>query len=315
MAKVLLTGSNGFAAGYVADALLRRRHAVFGLAKPGGANVDHVAYPVTKVDLLDAKGVLDVVADIRPDHVVHLAAISFVAHGDASEIYLNNVVGTRNLLEALAALGNFAGPALIVSSANVYGASASGQIDETVPAVPANDYGLSKLACEHLARIYSDRVPNCVVRPFNYTGVGQSTRFLIPKIVDAVRRGEPSIELGNLDVSRDFSDVRFFAEACVRLLECPAAIGEVVNICSGEAHSLNQIMALVARLSGRDIAIRVNPEFVRANDVKSLWGDPHKLTNLVGPVPAWTLQQTLGWMLQDSGGAPHGGGDENALRL
>lgn len=302
MTRVLLTGSNGFAARYVADELERCGHEVIGLAKPDGVSVDWddanlASGSIFGVDLLDAAALREFIAYVQPDKVVHLAAISFVGHDDPSEIYLNNVVGTRNLLEALAAMGSFVGPALIVSSANVYGAKASGQIGETAPALPANDYGLSKLACEHLARIYLDRVPSIVLRPFNYTGVGQSPRFLIPKIVDHIHRNESVIELGNLDVSRDFSDVRFFAEVCRRLLDCEAAVGEVLNVCSGEAYSLEQIVAITRQLSGSEIAVKVNLEFVRANEVKSLWGDPTKLEQLIGPVRGWSLAETIGWML------------------
>jgi len=299
MARVLITGSNGFAAKYVAEELRRNQHEVVGLAKPDNDPDPHGFDSVHRVDLLDATAVLDLVMTIRPAKVIHLAAISFVAHGDASDIYLNNVVGTRNLLEALTQLGNGFERALIVSSANVYGAEASGQIAETAPAVPANDYGLSKLACEHLARMYADRVPATVLRPFNYTGLGQSPLFLIPKMVDHIVRGEAVIELGNLDVSRDFSDVRAFAEVCSRLLDCPAAIGEVVNFCSGKAYSLEQILAMLMELSGRDITVRVNPKFVRANEVKSLWGDPAKLERLIGPLPQRPLAETLRWMLAE----------------
>lgn len=296
MARVLITGSNGFAARYVAEELRRHGHEVIGLAKPGnGAAAGGI--PIYDVDLLDAKALNALLKEIRPDRVVHLAAISFVAHGDATDIYGNNIVGTRNLLEGLAALPEFAGPALIVSSANVYGSKASGQIAESAPAVPANDYGLSKLACEHLARIYQDRVPSVVIRPFNYTGVGQSSLFLIPKMVDHILRGDEVLELGNLDVSRDFSDVRSFAEACRKLLDCPLAVGEVVNFCSGKAYSLQQILEMLTELSGREITVRVNPEFVRANEVKLLWGDPAKLERLIGSLELRPLKETLLWML------------------
>lgn len=297
MTRVLITGSNGFAAKYVAEELRAHGCEVIGLAKPGSDSDQQGFDSVHRIDLLDAQAVRDFVARVRPDQVVHLAAISFVAHGDASDIYLNNVVGTRNLLEALAALGDAFTSALIVSSANIYGAEASGQIAESAPALPANDYGLSKLACEHLARMYQDRVTCTVLRPFNYTGVGQSPLFLIPKIIDHIARGEKVIELGNLDVSRDFSDVRSFAEVCRRLLDCPSAIGEVVNFCSGRAYSLEQILTMLMELSGQQIAVRVNPQFVRANEVKSLWGDPAKLERLIGPLPDRPLAETLLWML------------------
>lgn len=299
MAKILLTGSNGFAAHYVAQNLEKAGHSVVGLTKHiSGPNNPWVS-ETHCVDLTDAGQTRTLLEIVRPDQVIHLAAISFVAHNDVAEMYSNNVVGTRNLLDALADLACLTGPSLIVSSANVYGAAASGQVDENTPLMPSNDYGISKVAVEHLARIYQPRVPSIVLRPFNYTGRGQSTQFLIPKITDHVKSRKPFIELGNLAVSRDFSDVRFFAEACRRFLNCPKAIGQSVNICSGHAYSLEDVLSLAQNLSGFALDIRVNPNFIRSNEVRQLWGDPRKMKELIGSIDAPALTETISWMLSD----------------
>ena len=298
MTRTLVTGAAGFTGRYVAHALAERGHEVHGLVhmhEPGLADVVRAH----EADLADLDAVKRVVAEVRPDHVVHLAAIAFVAHGDIQQMYRTNVVGTRQLLEALADGPSTPSSVLIASSANIYGNAREGVLDETVPAAPANDYGVSKVATEYVAKLYASRLPITVLRPFNYTGRGQSTDFLLPKIVAHARARAPVIELGNLDVARDFSDVRTVAAAYVKLLTESAAIGETFNICSGRAVSLREVVEMVSELSGHALEVTVNPAFVRANEVRTLCGSPHKLEKVIGPLDSIPLRETLAWMLED----------------
>ena len=200
MPVALVTGLGGFTGRYLAPLLEAQGYRVVGIE----ALAQGCPYELRVCDLLDRRGMQTIVDEINPTVVVHLAAISFVAHGDADAIYRTNVVGTRNLLEVLAGCGKPPRSVLLASSANIYGNTRVDPITEASPPEPANDYAVSKLAMEYVARLYTDRLPITVVRPFNYTGVGQSPNFLLPKIVDHFRRGEPVIELGNLDVARDF---------------------------------------------------------------------------------------------------------------
>ena len=108
----------------------------------------------------------------------------------------------------------------------------------------------------------------------------------------------PLIELGNLDVARDFSDVRNVVQLYRRLLEAPAALGQTFNVCSGQAWSLNDVLAMVREISGHDFEVRVNPAFVRQNEVKTLVGSRAKLDAVVGEVPEIALRDTLRWMLE-----------------
>lgn len=299
MNKILVTGAAGFTGRYLAAELQRAGYEVHGLVhksvdsgKVDGVSALHVA------DLSDAAGLAAVVHAVQPDKVVHLAAIAFVAHGDIEAIYRTNLIGTRHLLEALAQSKVPLDAVLLASSANVYGNSVGGVLDENTPPAPANDYAVSKLAMEYVARLYADRLPLITVRPFNYTGVGQAESFLIPKIVNHVRRRAPLIELGNLDVARDFSDVRNVVQLYRRLLEAPAAVGQTFNVCSGQAWSLNDVLTMVREISGHDFEVRVNPAFVRQNEVKTLVGSRAKLDAVVGEVPEISLRDTLRWMLE-----------------
>lgn len=299
MSKILVTGADGFTGRYLAAELQRAGYEVHGLVhkpvalgKVPGVRALHVA------DLSDAARLAAVVNEVQPDKVAHLAAIAFVAHGDIEAIYRTNLVGTRHLLEALAQSNAPLDAVLLASSANVYGNSVGGVLDENTPPAPANDYAVSKLAMEYAARLYAGRLPLIMARPFNYTGVGQAESFLIPKIVDHVRRRAPVIELGNLDVARDFSDVRNVVQLYRRLLEAPAAVGQSFNVCSGQAWSLNELLTMVREISGHDFEVRVNPAFVRQNEVKTLLGSRAKLDAVVGEVPEITLRDTLRWMLE-----------------
>lgn len=289
--RVLITGIEGFTGQHLA-ALLRSR----GLEVHGTVLGETACDPFHhRVDLLDGGTLTTVVATVRPTHVVHLAAISFVAHGDAEQIYRTNIAGTRNLLQALAGAGHRPRSVLLASSANIYGNAAQDPIDEDVAPHPANDYAVSKLAMEHMAALWADRLPITLVRPFNYTGVGQSSQFLIPKIVEAFRRRAPTLELGNIDVERDFSDVRDVVEAYVRLLA--AAPGGTYNVCSGEGTSLRAILDLAEEISGHALQVVVNPAFVRANEIKRLRGSGRRLQSVIGGWPRHSIRATIEWML------------------
>ncbi|MBU9221211.1 NAD-dependent epimerase/dehydratase family protein [Burkholderia multivorans] len=289
--RALVTGLGGFTGKYLAQSLVASGYRVFGTAH--GAEL---ASPDTyQVDLCDRATLAKVVADVQPDVVAHLAAIAFVAHGDAEAIYRTNVIGTRNLLEALAGLDKRPSAVLLASSANIYGNAAVEIIDESVEPNPANDYAVSKLAMEYMARLWRDKLPIVVARPFNYTGVGQSPQFLLPKIVSHFQRGERVIELGNIDVERDFSDVRRVVDAYRRLLQLAPA-GGVFNVCSGRAVSLKSVIAMMEQIAGYSIEVRVNPAFVRANEVRRLQGDGSRLLAAVGELEDIPLENTLRWM-------------------
>lgn len=289
-----MTGASGFTGRYLRHELEQHGWEVWGLSQSLAS--DASAAQCVQADLLDAAGLASAVAQVQPDAVFHLAAIAFVGHGSADDFYRVNVLGTRNLLAALAGLEHTPQSVLLASSANVYGNAAAGQLAETTPYNPANDYAVSKAAMEMMARLWQDRLPLVMVRPFNYTGVGQSLDFLVPKIVDHFCRKADVIELGNLEVWRDFSDVRDVVRAYRLLAEnCPAA--ETVNICSGRTHSLQDVLDMAQTITGHRLEVRVNPAFVRANEVRTLYGDDGKLNALVGGWQPRKIEETLRWML------------------
>lgn len=289
--RALITGIQGFTGRFMAAELVTQGCEVVGT---GSQPSDEANY--YQADLTDLAGLSKLLADIQPDIVVHLAALAFVGHGAAEVFYQVNLIGTRNLLEAIAACGKTPEIILIASSANVYGNASSGMLDEGTTPAPANDYAVSKLAMEYMASLWFGRLPIIVTRPFNYTGLGQAENFLLPKIVKHFREKAKKIELGNLDVWRDFSDVRSLVAAYRGLLEAKP-YGEIVNVSSGKTYSLREVIDMCRAITGHDLTVEVNPAFVRANEVKTLCGDNSRLKSLV---PGWTtpeLSETLAWML------------------
>lgn len=296
MKKALVTGAGGFTGRYVIAALRSRGYRVVGLSsKPTQAD------ETIACELTDAAAVREVVRSVAPDFVLHLAALAFVAHADEQAFYRVNLFGTQNLLQALAELDTPVQKVLLASSANVYGSPELEVLDESLCPAPVNHYAMSKLAMEHMAHTWFDRLPIVIVRPFNYTGMGQDEKFLVPKIVSHFRRGAKVIELGNIDVERDFSDVRTVADVYSRLLECVAA-GGTFNVCSGVVWSLKDVLAMMAEIAGYEIEVRVNPDFVRANELKRLQGDASKLEGVLGALDNIPLQETLRWMYMESRG-------------
>ena len=293
LTRTLVTGANGFTGNWLTGNLLASGHAVTETVAGQGT-------PETPsrrwLDITSAEACRRVIDEVRPDYIVHLAAISFVAHSDPLDFYRVNVLGTLNLLQACADVGHTPRKVLVASSANVYGNVTSDAIDESFPVAPVNHYAASKASMESLVRTWFDRLPLLIVRPFNYTGRGQTSNFLVPKIVEHFARREPEISLGNIDVARDFSDVRYVVRAYEALLDS-GAVGETVNVCTGQPYTLRGILAMASEITGHELEIRVNPAFVRQTDVKMLAGSPLKLRKLVPEVEAIGFRETLQWML------------------
>lgn len=291
--RVLITGALGFTGRYMVAEMQSAGYSVFELGTKCCSKENYY-----KVDLRSSLDLTEVVRKVSPDLVIHLAAISFVGHGDINSFYEVNVIGTRNLLNALVGLERPPEAVLLASSANIYGNVSEVVLAEDTIPCPANDYAVSKLAMEYMAKLWMPRLPIIIVRPFNYSGIGQSESFLLPKIVSHFRQELPVIELGNLDVWRDFSDVRFIVSIYRRLLECSEnALGKTINVCSEKEYSLRDVIEMCTAFSGHSIKVKVNPKFVRSNEIKTLRGSSARLREIIGDYSVTPLSETLYWML------------------
>lgn len=279
--KVLVTGSSSFTGRYILSEL-----------KSNGFSL--VEHKSQFLDLRNYEDVLNFVKKSQPNYVIHLAALSFVGHDNVNEIYETNLLGTINLLRALGEAQLELYKVILASSANIYG-SIEGSIKEDSAPRPVNHYGISKLSMELAANQWLDKLPLVISRPFNYTGVGQADHFLVPKIVKHFKRQDKRIELGNVDVYRDFSDVRDIARWYVKLLDSPI-INKTINFCSGELVSLRNIIDILNSFAGYEIDIQVNPRFVRDNEIVKLCGNDELLRNSIDIGQRYKIKDTLSWM-------------------
>ena len=288
--RALITGLNGFTGKYMAAELSQAGYGIWGLGEPSAFG------QTIQADLTNLAALSEAVSKVKPDLVVHLAGIAFVGHSQPSAFYDVNLIGTRNLLQALEPLADRLECILLASSANVYGNAQEGLISESQHPNPANDYAVSKLAMEFMAKTWLPKLPVVIARPFNYTGIGQTDNFLIPKIVSHFFNQEKSISLGNLEVWREFNDVRDVVHAYRRIIECKP-IGQTINVCSGQLISLREVVSMATELTGHSIEINVNPAFVRANEVTRLGGDCTLLKRFITDWKPRSLSGTLAWML------------------
>ncbi len=285
MARILITGHDGFTGQFLWQSLQRAGHDVLNLDRGPGP-----------VDLRNSESVFNALEGLKPDKIVHLAGVSSVTHPDVKQIYEVNLLGTRNLLEAILRHLPNLDRVIIASSANVYG-NQHGQLAEHSAIKPVNDYAVSKASVELLTQAYQPKIPIVITRPFNYTGAGQSENFVIPKIIQHLKSGNLDIRLGNIDVARDFSDVRDVVSYYQSLLDHPDAVGQTFNLCSGKSIKLRDVITIAEQLSGRQLRLTHDQDLMRPNEISDLYGDPSKLEKLIGKIARISLRDTLEWML------------------
>jgi GDP-4-dehydro-6-deoxy-D-mannose reductase len=301
-ARVLVTGAAGFVGPHLVAALRAKGAQVRGAGlgtPPAGAALEswHEA------DFADLDQARAAVGAGTPDAIVHLAGQSSAARSFEApeETFRANVSGTWTLLEAVRAHAA-AARVLVVGTSEVYGPLVPGaRAAEDQPFAPVSPYALSKAAAEEVARAYAAGHGLDVVRarPFGHTGPGQADRFVVPSFARqlvAIERGaaQPVLRVGNLDVTRDLSDVRDIVQGYVALLE-HGARGEVYNLCRGEGVNLRDLVAELAAMAKVQVRIEVDPARLRPADMPWLVGDPTRTTQAAG----WKVERPLAATLRD----------------
>ncbi len=287
--KLLLTGANGFVGQYVQAVLPC-------VPLPDG------------LDLRDRAALTAAVAAIQPDTVLHLAAQSFVpaSFENPRETFDINFYGTLNLLEALQAAG-FKGRMLFVGSGDIYGqvAETALPVREDHPLHPRNPYAVSKVAAEALCYQWSQTSGFAIVmvRPFNHIGPGQSPRFAIADFarqVTEIRLGRraPVLQVGDIDVARDFTDVRDVVRAYGLLLE-RGRNGAVYNVCSGREYDIRDLLQRLIALAGVDARIEQDPARLRRAEQRRMVASFEALHRDTGWQPAIPIEQSLQALLND----------------
>ncbi len=298
--KVLITGVDGFVAPYLAKLYLNKAnvHCTY-LHKPEN-KLKNIQYHHMDVENKDS--VSKVISEIKPDLVFHLAGFSSVGLSwkNPKKVMSINAQGTKNILDVIVEL-KLKPKILVVSSSEIYGNPEKLPITENHPLKPESPYAESRLEQEKIIAEFKD-LDIVIARSFNHTGPGQNPMFVFPSFVKQVvivEKGlqEPVIMHGNLNVERDFCDVRDVVKAYKLLIE-KGRPHEVYNVCSGKLYSLNELLDMLIEISGKDIKKRVDPKRVRPVDVLKLLGDNSKIMKETGWKPEIELKQTLYDMLE-----------------
>ena len=294
--RVLVTGASGFVGGHLAPLLRSRGHQVTTLSRDGDVDITG--------DVSDADTLAKSVRRIRPEGIVHLAAIAFVpdAERNAGRAHDVNVGGTRNVLDAAAEVG---ARVVFASSGAVYGdggsTGAARPFAESAPLAPRGVYAETKAAAEAECVRAHGRVNVVRVRAFNHTGPGQDESYVCSSFAKQVAAaglglGPATLAVGDLEAERDFCDVRDIVRAYALALEQGAA-GEVYNACSGSPTRIRSMLDALIELSGVHVDVRTESSRLRAREASRLWGDNAKIAGALGWRPQISLRESLSDLL------------------
>ena len=313
--RILVTGVAGFAGRHLLREVTREGfHEVHGVDHaplddgPDAAELRSGLASYRPLDVTDAAAVERWLRELAPDAVVHLAAQASGAAALArpAATFCVNALGAMNVLEGMRALGSKA-VLLLVGSADVYGSGAPGtRIRENAPLRPRNPYALSKAVQDSLGEVYAATYGLRVVRTrtFTHTGPGQRPQFALAGFAEQLARIDAGLEpaeirVGNLDVVREYGDVRDVVRAYALLLGCGDP-GQAYNVATGRGHRLRDLLDRLVSISGVRAAVQTDPSRLRPQDSNDLVGDPTKLEEATGWKPVITLDQTLRDLYEDT---------------
>jgi GDP-4-dehydro-6-deoxy-D-mannose reductase len=296
--RILITGGTGFVGTHLVRFLKSQDSQISVLATNNGGSTREPGVQYYEVEIRDAERVRSIVGEVNPEQIYHLAGITAVDISWARPrlTYEVNVFGALNLFDAAMHLP--VPPRILnISTSQVY-APTSGILTEESRLRPDNPYAASKAMAEFLVPQYRDHTTGGIItaRPFNHTGPGQPPTFVFPSIAKQFAEIEsgfrpPKLNLGNISVRRDFTDVRDVVHAYYLLLE-RGRTSEVYNVCSGTPVLLSEIIDLFEKICGIDTTIETDPHKVRSREVAEIFGDPHKLEAETGWCREIPLQKT-----------------------
>ena len=303
--RILITGAGGFAGSHLADELLKNTGLeVWGvLITPDRPRYLDRRVKTVTANLCDPAEARQLLADIQPDRIYHLAAQAFVPQSwtDPWETLENNIRTQLNMLVGCLEGGLRQTRVLVVGSNEEYGRLPADELPATEqsPLRPDSPYGVSKIAQDFLGQSYflSHGLPVVRVRPFNHIGPRQNRRFVAADFahqIAAIERGDraPVVRVGNLEAERDFTDVRDVVCGYVAALE-KGEPGEVYNIASGVARPIRSVLEGLLAHSPVSVTIEVAPDKLRPSDTPRQIGDAGKLRTATGWRPAIRFEETL----------------------
>lgn len=303
--KVLIFGCGGFVGKYLTDEFTSNGYEVTGsdIRVPEWADDQFIS-----CDLLSAEDVTAVISKVMPDIIVNLAAISSVGQSwKMPQLTISvNVNGSLNILQAVGSCYDKDNmpKVMFIGSSEEY-APASAPVSETSPLDSNSPYGISKMTQESFATLYGKEfgIDVYLVRAFNHTGVGQADNFVLPswckQAAEIDKSGKPGVmNVGNLKVRRDFSDVRDIVRA-YRLIVEKGQPGKAYNVGSGVAHSLEDMLKTITSLSSQEITINVDPARIRPTDTPVICCDNSLIKAELGWAPEHDIFDTLKEMYEN----------------
>jgi GDP-4-dehydro-6-deoxy-D-mannose reductase len=293
--KALITGISGFVGKYLAECLLDKGFEVYGIDR---TNSNVKGCKVESCDVLNKEKLAAIINKTRPDFIFHLAALSSVkrSFANAEATKKISIVGTKNLFEAVVST-KISPVILVVSSLQVYGSQDNLPITEDAPLRPESPYAESKVEQEKLCREYFKKGLKIIVsRSFNHTGPGQKAEFVWPsfaKQIAEIEAGKAAeMKVGNLNIERDFSDVRDIAKAYLLAVQ-KCIPGEIYNICSGKAYNIGKMLEVLKSYSSVEVKVSADTKRMRKVDVPVLYGDNSKFAKATGWKPEIEFEKTL----------------------
>jgi GDP-4-dehydro-6-deoxy-D-mannose reductase len=298
--KAFITGISGFVGSYLAKLLIDKGYEVFGITY--SKDIKYNNLKVFKCDLRDGESLKKILNDIKPDHIYHLAGITSIPQSlkNPEATYETNILGSMNLFEASR---NIKTRILFVGSGDEYGLVDNKDIpiNERVLLRPLNFYSVSKASADMMAFQYFKNYNMDIVRvrPFNHTGPGQRAEFVcsdFARQIAYIEKGikEPVVYVGNLNIERDFSDVRDVVEGYLLALTMGDA-GEIYNICSGRGIKIKDILEILINFSNTRIKIKEDKEKFRQSETPIIIGNPDKFMNKTG----WEIKIPIHNTLKD----------------
>jgi len=301
--RILLTGGTGFVGGWLAPAIVAAwPGADRVLLRRPGEQVQREGWRAIDAEVTDSAAIGRIVADLKPDLVLHLAAQAAVGVSGAlaETTWRVNFGGTLELAHAC----QRACPdttLFFVSSSEVYGWSfRDGVVDEDTPLRPTNAYARAKAAAESMLPDVLPQARLIIARPFNHTGPGQDVRFVLPSLaqqiadVEAGRR-PPRLELGNLEASRDFLDVRDVCAAYIAMLQTPAVARDraIFNVASGGSWKIADLVEKFRTHARVPFEVTIDPKRLRPSDVPMAVGSAKRLRDLTGWQPSVSIDDIV----------------------
>lgn len=302
--RALISGGTGFVGTHLARFLVEQGVEVFVFSRTAPREPS-ASVTYFEADIRDLSALRQICEATQPDQIYHLAAVPSIADSwnDPRATFDINVAGTHNLLDACMPLASR--PRLLnVSTAQVYGARGEAGLSEDCPLQPVSPYAATKAMAELLVYLYppSQRERVVTARPFNHSGPGQTADYVLSDFARQIAEMEigvrsPVLEVGDLEVERDFTDVRDVVRAYALLLHCGRG-GQVYNVCSGATYRISTAVNVLQSLTSVRLAIQVAPDRARPGQPQRICGDPSKIQGDTGWRPTISWEAMLRDLLQ-----------------